>query len=279
MSMSTGLLVSRQNPDGGWPYIRGNSWTEPTVYAVMALLEGGEMAPANRGLEWIRRMQRADGGWPPQPGVDQSMWVTALVALLPAEFLGEAVHARAIAWLAGTTGQETTARYRLREWLLGKSHPAEPPGWPWVPGTAAWVVPTALATLALEKELRRKQSPAIASRVDGGRRFLLYRMCQEGGWSNGSGLRPYPETTGVALAGLKGVRSPRVDASIEIAKRFLTDCHSADALNWLRLGLISHGQLPAGFCVPAQVAFRTVPETSLNLMVTAAARNQQVLWG
>ena len=150
-------------------------------------------------------------------------------------------------------------------------------GWPWVPGTAAWVVPSALAILALEKELRRKPTAVLRDRVDCGRDFLLVRSCQEGGWSNGSGLRPYPETTGVALAGLRGVRSPKVTAAIEIAKRFLLDCRSADALNWLRLGLMVHNQLPSGYCTPPDVAFRTIPETSLHLLVEAG-RFHEMFW-
>ena len=36
--MSIEILLKKQNRDGGWPYVRGGSWTEPTVYAVLALL-------------------------------------------------------------------------------------------------------------------------------------------------------------------------------------------------------------------------------------------------
>ena len=36
--MSPDVLAGKQNPDGGWPYGRGSSWTEPTVYAILAML-------------------------------------------------------------------------------------------------------------------------------------------------------------------------------------------------------------------------------------------------
>src|ERR1039458_2543491 len=71
-SMSIDLILSKQNRDGGWPYVRGASWTEPTVYAILALLAAGEMAGARRGLEWLRVKQLSDGGWPPQTGFDES---------------------------------------------------------------------------------------------------------------------------------------------------------------------------------------------------------------
>src|SRR5712692_8094519 len=102
--MSIELLVSKQNRDGGWPYVRGASWTEPTVYAVLALLAAGETVPARRGLDWLCARQLPDGGWPPQTGFDESNWVTALAALLPPAQLGERAHARAIEWLLGATG-------------------------------------------------------------------------------------------------------------------------------------------------------------------------------
>src|ERR1041385_2570989 len=106
--MSIGFILSKQNLDGGWSYVRGKSWTEPTVYSVMALLAAGEQPAAARAMQWLAATQRADGGWSPQPGVDESTWVTALVALLPPENLGAAAHARAIHWLTGVSGRETS---------------------------------------------------------------------------------------------------------------------------------------------------------------------------
>jgi hypothetical protein len=285
--MSIELLVNRQNRDGGWPYVRGRSWTEPTAYAILALLAAERMEPAKRGLEWILSAQRRDGGWPPQTGVDESTWVTAVVSLLPPEHLGPAAHSRAIEWVLASTGKESTLLYRFRERLLGNrpAPEAEFPGWPWVPGAAAWVGPTALSLLALEKEKRRNASPSIRKRIDDGQSFLLSRMCVEGGWNHGSvralgyESRPYPETTGMGLAALRGVTSPKVERALGVAKGFLTECRSADALNWLRLGLMAHGQMPAGYCPPAQVAYRTLPETSLDLLVNAMDKGHDLIWG
>ena len=284
-TMSVAVLKSKQNRDGGWPYVRGASWTEPTVYAVMALLAADEDQSAQRGLDWLRLRQLPDGGWPPQTGFDESNWVTALVALLPPERLGAKVHQRAIHWLMGTTGEESTSVFRLRRWLLGASpQRREPAGWPWVRGTAAWVVPTSLALLALEKENATRPSTAIHERLADGRRFLMERMCRSGGWNHGSVLvygvegLPYPETTGVALAAIRGVRSPEADRAIATAQRFLAECRSADALNWLRLGLLAHGQLPAEFTPPA-LAFRTLIETSMDMLVAETQRGREMLWG
>ncbi|MGD0496811.1 MAG: hypothetical protein ABSC23_00075 [Bryobacteraceae bacterium] len=285
--MSIALLIEGQNQDGGWPYIRGVSWTEPTAYAVLALLAAGEQAAAEKGMRWMRAAQRPDGGWPPQAGVEYSTWVTVLAALLPPERLGKQEHRRAIDWVLGTGGAETSRSYRFRQWLLGNSTPPdqEYPGWPWVPGSAAWVGPTSLAIIALQKEALRGPSSSIRERIDSGRRFLLSRVCEEGGWNHGSmhalgyASRPYPETTGMALAALRGVKSPQIGRSIETATRFLAECRSADALNWLRMGLISHGRLPVGYCPPPALAWRTLSEVSLTLLTAEVAQGKGPFWG
>jgi hypothetical protein len=284
--MSIELLVNRQNRDGGWAYVRGASWTEPTVFAVLALLSSGETEAARRGLVWLRAHQLPDGGWPPQTGFDESTWVTALVALVPVDLLGTPAHGRAIEWVMNTCGEESTRTFRLRQWLLGNS-PArpEPVAWPWVPGTAAWVGPTSISVLALDKANLRHRSPAIARRIAEGRRFLLERGCPGGGWNHGSvrvygrdGL-PYPETTGMALAALRGVRTPQTAKGIDVARRFLDQTRSADALNWLRLGLMAHDHLPVGYCLPAEVSCRTLIETSLDILVAGARNGRDFFWG
>lgn len=276
--MSIDFLKRWQNSDGGWSYVRGGSWTEPTAYAVLALLSAGEYAAAERGLVWLRAAQRADGGFPPQPGVDRSGWSTAAAALVPPERLGARAHARAIEWLLGSCGQESTLSYRMRQWLLGNSVAESAyAGWGWTPDAAAWVGPTALAILALEKERLRRPSAAILGRVASGRRFLLNRMCIGGGWNYGNvrvlgeDLHPYPETTGMALAALRGEKSANLTQTIGVAAGFLAECRSADSLNWLRLGLMAHGKMPEGYCPPAHVKQRTVPETALDLLVNDPA--------
>jgi hypothetical protein len=285
--MTIEMVAGRQNPDGGWPYVRGASWTEPTVYAVLAMLAAGEHERATRGLRWFRRVERPDGGSSPQAGVAESTWVTALVALLPVDELGAAAHERAIRWLLGTTGTESTAVYRLRQWLLGNARPPEQAfaGWPWTAGAAAWVGPTSLAILALEKEGRRRPSAEIARRVSEGRHFLVTRACHEGGWNHGAtealgyDSGPYPETTGMALAALRGMDTPEVRRAIGTAQRFLADSRSADAINWLGLGLMAHGEMPAGYSRPAGVECRTLTETSLALLMGEVQKGRDVLWG
>lgn len=285
--MSIERLVKSQNRDGGWPYVRGASWTEPTVYAILALETAGEADAAQRGVRWLSGIQRPDGGWPPQTGIDESTWVTALVAWIPQDLIGQPAHRRAIRWLTGVTGEESSLLYRSREWLLGnpRQPEAEFPGWPWIPGTAAWVAPTALAMLALQKECARHPDARLQQRIDEGRRFLLVHMCHEGGWNHGSvralgyESRPYPETTGLALAALRGVRSPKVDSALSVARRFLSDCRSADACNWLRLGLLAHGQLPVDYRPPVELVPRTLVETSLDLLATAAVEKRAAFFG
>jgi len=279
--MSLDRLAHYQNSDGGWPYRRGASWTEPTAYAVLALLAAGESEKSRRGIAWLLKMRRKDGGWPACAGVDESGWTTALVAMLPPDILGPDVHHDAIEWLLGETGEESSWVYRLRAYLSGSPPPPEQsaPGWPWVPGAAAWVGPTSLALLALNRQMTRSGAPTprIQKRLAEGRRFLLNRMCRSGGWNHGSvnalgyPADAYPETTGMALTALRGLRARQIEGSVGLAARFLAECRSADAFNWLRLGLAAHGALPVEYRPPEQIQFRTVPEIAIDMLISAQA--------
>ena len=104
-------------------------------------------------------------------------------------------------------------------------------------------------------------------------------MCHEGGWNHGSvralgyESRPYPEITGMALAAFRGVEPAPIERSLAVARRFFADCHSADAFNWLRFGLMAHGPLPDGKCTAAP---RSITEASLDLLAHAALDGRNV---
>jgi len=272
-------LVLCQNADGGWPFRSGASWTEPTSFALLALNALGiNRDRYQRGMRWLRDTQRPDGGWAPQPSVDQSTWVTSLALLLPAEELGAAAHAGGIRWLLGQTGEESTFSYRLRQMLLGNQiREGTDRGWPWYPGAAAWVHPTAAGVLVM----RKAAGAEARERTQTGRRFLLSHMCADGGWNHGStnalGLEAasYPETTGIALLALAGMRNKTLMRSLETAVRQLGECRSHEASCWLRLGLNAHGVPP----VPCKLPLRRtggVCESAIAVLSEVAARGRNV---
>jgi hypothetical protein len=248
-------LLGRQNADGGWNYRRGGSWTEPTCYALLALAANGagQRVEVRRGLDWLRRCQRADGGLAPRESVPESTWLTVLALLLPANLEGINRN-RAEAWAVAQTGRESGWVNRIRQVMMGgdSADSINFDGWPWYPGTAAWVAPTALSILALQKLAKSggADSASLERRIDEGRDFLLARRCRDGGWNHGSTKAlgydsdSYPETTGLALLALHGVSDPKVARGLDCGERHLTACRSSEAASWLRLGLSAHGRTP-----------------------------------
>lgn len=277
-------VLSAQNQDGGWGYRGGSSWTEPTAFALLALAAWSEPdgpgTPIGRGLAWLGHGQRADGGWGPHLSVDQSTWVTAPAALALAGCRRAAGLDRAIAWLTAQTGRESGALERLRAWLLDARGDIDTryDGWPWFPGAAAWVAPTALTILALEKAARLTPSRALRARVDSGRGFLLARRCGDGGWNHGANralgqtAASYPETTGLALLALHGAAVP--SDSVACARRHLETCRSSEARSWLELGLRGQGIAPPD---PQQRPIRSSLAASLALLAAAAGQGRNVL--
>jgi len=273
-----------QNPDGGWPYRKGGSWTEPTVYALLAHQAGRTAAPRSaETVAWLSAAQGPDGGWTPCGSVDESTWVTALVALLPPETVGAGRHARAVEWLLGHCGMETSPGFRLSVFLRYGKLPEGPDlsGWPWFPGTATWVTPTSLGILALSKCYWRRPSAALRERIDQARNFLLARRCADGGWNHGSAWSlgynsdSYPETTGQALLALAGTDRANLEEPLRLAQRFLRQQRSAGGAAWLRLGLLAHQQFPAVapiFTMPC----RTVPDAALTFLAAVAEQGYNV---
>jgi len=276
-------IMALQNRDGGWPYKKGaSSWTEPTVFALLAQsVEKGDPQSIEHGLNWLRASQRRDGGWAPRPSVAQSTWVTSLVALLPPDRIGHSQHAAAIGWLMGQTGEETSFVYKLRGELIGNGAGYQPrDGWPFFPGAAAWVSPTAMSILALEKARRVQTERRIQERIQVGRQFLLDRMCKDGGWNYGRSrvldveAESYPETTGQALLALNGMQSPQMATALTAAQDHARQCRSAEGLSWLQLGLQAHGVV---LKTPERnLPCRQLMDSVLCLLAQAALRGRNI---
>ena len=265
-----------QNGDGGWAYSRGCSWTEPTVFALLAQ---SAVAPDHesfqRGVRFLSSIARPDGGWSPQPGVEESTWVTALAVLLPEVAVSEQQRRNAIGWLKSRSGRESGWRYRLQQRLVGNKDDF-PEGWPWIPGAAAWVIPTSLGILAFEKALRGPDgaSGELQERIEAGRKFLLEHMCADGGWNHGSNRAlgrdgdSYPETTGIALLALHGVGSAQIERGKATARRHLASCRSGEGIAWLRMGLAAHGETVVPVADP-------VCRTNMDEALMTLARTQR----
>jgi hypothetical protein len=278
------VLLRCQNRDGGWPYTSGGSWTEPTVYALLALMvEQRDPQSFESGLRWLRDSQRPDGGWPPRPSVAQSTWVTSLVLLLPENGVGPAGYANGVRWLLGQSGRESGFIYRARQELLGNTSPeqAHSSGWPWFPGAAAWVAPTSVSILALEKEQRRRSQKVVKERIDDARQFLLERVCHDGGWTYGRAevlgreADSYPETTGLALLALHAAQSSMISKALTAAETSVRQCRSAEGVSWLQLGLAAHGRV-AATAANQQLPFRNVQDLALGILAQSAIRGRNI---
>lgn len=270
-----------QNRDGGWAYNKGISWTEPTVYALLAQTATQIDRPAfEAGLQFLRSTQRPDGGWSPQPDVAESTWVTALVTLLPEEAIGAERISKGLMWLEGQTGRESTWSYRLQQ-LFNGNRGATPEGWPWFPGAAAWVIPTSFGILAFERALKRNDHRALRNRIAAGRDYLALHMCSDGGWNHGGNKAlgrdgdSYPETTGIALTALKGASDKTVlERATATARRHLAACRTAEGISWLRIGLAAQGIRASSALAPAQ---RTILDAALTMISNAAPERNPFL--
>jgi hypothetical protein len=233
-----------------------------------------------KGSDWLARFQRSDGGWAPRPSVDQSTWVTALILLLPDQVAAVKREA-ALRWVAGNTGRESTWIQRIRSALLeGHVDQTSAAGWPWFPDTVAWVTPTCIGLLALEKANRLRHFSHLEDRCRDAHQYLLSHVCRDGGWNHGSTKAlgydsdSYPETTGQALLALHSMRGDTPGSSLDSARRHFDSCQSLEALNWLRLGLLAQGMRPPDR--PSPKGHGSVPEIAISLLASAAANGRNV---
>lgn len=204
------FLAAQQNADGGWGYRSGGqSFAEPTCYALLALSEPTDMASETRvshphearALSWFDARRNPAGaitlgGGPAYP----DNWGTILTCFtLNRLHIGQDLNQQHLRYLLAARGNRISplAAEPLR--LDGSLQ-----AWSWAQGTASWVEPTAYALLALKAHGMRAHE-----RVQIGERYLLDRACYEGGWNYGNKevlevkLEPMPTNTAFALLALQ----------------------------------------------------------------------------
>jgi hypothetical protein len=242
------FLRAVQNSDGGWGYFPAKqSWMEPTVYAVLALLGQPDTGVAvDSAWRFIKSLQEPDGRWHPSAQVKDVTWVTALGVLVSACL--ERIDSKdrgAVDWLLGTKGAEASWKFRLsaRLHLLKTEANIMHLGWPWLPGAASWIEPTALTVLALQKVTTWMGTRAIQDRISEGQKLIMSRRNRDGGWNYGNpntlsvDAPSYPETTAVGLMGLQGSARDELAIPLAAARTWYTNAWSPLGRAWLTVAL------------------------------------------
>jgi hypothetical protein len=241
-------LHAVQNSDGGWGYFPGKqSWFEPTAYAMLSLDGRTDSITAlDRAWELVRSWQRPDGSFRPSSVVQDGTWVTAqAVTLACVRNTYDSKVRSAVDWLLRAVGAEHSLAMRAASYfhLLKTKLDVSHSGWPWRPGNAAWIEPTAQTLIALKKVSGQYRSAELERRVREGEALIWSRRCSDGGWNSGSpnvlnfDLPSYPETTALALLGLQGRSSAELGGPLELARRLRTETKSSLAKVWLTIAL------------------------------------------
>lgn len=240
-----GFIRTHRNPDGGWGYRPGRrSLVEPTGLCLTALAAGGGGEGASAGLDFLRSCRKSSGAVGIDPTDPEASWM-AYAAILAFDAFGAADEARRLAE-AALTMEDASGRFTADEVssiAMTYRYDAAIRGWPWTPGTTAWVEPTALFMIAL---VRAGISPEH-ERLRSGVRLLVDRRVRSGGWNFGNPysqtqeLEATPLSTALALAGLGAAGYPGQRAAVREGLRYLAGALAGDVstivLAWSALAL------------------------------------------
>jgi Prenyltransferase and squalene oxidase repeat len=249
------VLVSRQLPSGGWPFKQCSvqAALEPTCLAMLAL-SSDESPARDRAIRFLLGTQNPNGSWPAFVSDDpegSGLSGLALFALDRCGIKGEAAD-RGFRWLLNLRGWESHWLWRWKFKTSDRHVRFDPDkfGWPWMPETASWVVPTAYSLLALKNSFETSPLDLPRFRIRRGVEMLYDRICPQGGWNAGNGvvygqpLAPHLDTTAIALLALRDepTNAP-VTASLDWLQQRAKTCVVPWSLAWAILALDAYGRL------------------------------------
>jgi len=248
-------LRGRELRGGGWSFFGSRQVSlEATSLAILCLL-AERPSEALRLGKLLSDVQLADGSWPSFVGDRESSWTTAL-AVCAFNSVNDPSKARerGESWLLRTKGREGHWFWRWKFKTADRNVQFDPDkyGWPWISGSASWVIPTAFSIIAIEQFAVCNRSDASEERIRLGVEMLLDRACVDGGWNSGNSvvygvpLRPHVEATAIALLALQDEqRTEMIQKSLSWLRQNAASMDSVSSLAWCILTLFVY-QEPIG---------------------------------
>ena len=235
---------------GGWSHSGTQSGTESTALALLALHSGRIVTKA--GVSPLMATQRTDGLWcAVGDEATGNFWATGLaVNTLLTLNAKPASYVHSLEVLVRGCPLEASWLVRLKFRISDRHVQFNPKkyGWPWVPDTLSWVLPTSMALIALQRAKERGLvcGRELAARLRLGIEMLLDRAYPQGGWNAGNAvvygvpLRPHVAATALAVAALQvHYNLPMVRTSLTWLMRNV-ECESPHSLAWLILAAYTY---------------------------------------
>jgi hypothetical protein len=208
-----------------------------------------------KAVRLLLRAQLSDGSWPSLIGDEESSWTTALaICVLNSANDSSGARERGQSWLLKTRGREAHWFWRWKFKTADRNVHFDPDkyGWPWISGSASWVIPTAFSLIAIKQFTACNRSEASEKRIHLGVEMLLDRACVDGGWNSGNSvvygvpLRPHVEATAIALLALQDEqRTEMIRKSLSWLRQNAASIDSVSSLAWCILSLFVY-QEPIG---------------------------------
>ena len=243
--LAIGFIKAHQNPDGGWGYGPGRtSFVEPAAFCALALHARGERRGAERGVAFLKSCQNVAGAVGLGPGDPEGNWMAYAALLAFHDFGAGPEERRLMDWVLGfEDASDAFSKEQVASIKARFRYDVSIRGWPWTPGTTAWIEPTALFVFAL----LHAGVPAAARRIRSGVDLILDRSVPSGGWNFGnpySGsfeLEASVMSTALALSALGTAGIPENRPEVRAGLRYLTQALDRDvstaSLAWVLLAM------------------------------------------